>query len=350
MESAQADERDRPELGLSISAALGQLTLLKVSEVGFANARANAPRIAGGRSIAELRGTSLATGADALVIAAGPSLHRFDTAQTIRDSQFRGTIIATESAMSWCLRNGIVPHLVVTLDPHATRIVRWFGDPALDEAALDLDDYYSRQDMDPRFRENQLASNAELQSLVDRHGPEIQIAISSSSSEAVARRVAESGMESYWWNPMYDDYDAPGSLTRRIREMNGLPCINAGGNVGSASWVFAHAVLGKTRVGLVGFDFGYYDDTPYERTQYYREILDLVGPDRLDEVFVKIHNPFVQRDFFTDPAYLWYRDSFLEMAETAACVTYNCTGGGILFGPGIRWSALADYLGGRADH
>jgi hypothetical protein len=338
-----------PSLGRAISASLGPITLSKVSEVGFANARANASRIASGQNIAALRRTPLARGRDALVIAAGPSLHRFETAPIIRESTFRGTIIATDSSMSWCLRNGIVPDLVVTLDPDATRIIRWFGDPLLDDEALRRDDYHARQDMDPRFREEQLESNAELLSLVDEYGPSIRIAISSSASEAVAKRVEQSRMASYWWNPMYDDFDARESLTRRIREMNDLPCVNAGGNVGSACWVFAHAVLGKTRVGLVGVDFSYYDDTPYERTQYYHEIVALVGHERLDEVYVRIHNPYVRQDFFTDPAYLWYRDSFLEMAQTASCETYNCTGGGILFGPGIHWSGLADFLASCVD-
>jgi hypothetical protein len=343
-----------PSLGRTIAASLGSITLQKVTEVGFANARANAERIASGQSIAALRDTPLADGGDALVVAAGPSLHRIDTARVIRESGFRGTIIATDSSMSWCLRNGITPDLVVTLDPHPTRIVRWFGDPGLDEAALREDDpfarlddaYYARQDMDPGFRDEQLAKNAELVQLIDENGSRMRIAISSSAAPAVAERVAASGMEAFWWNPMYDDYDAPNSLTHRIRDMNGLPCVNAGGNVGSACWVFAHAVLGKSRVGLVGVDFGYYSDTPYERTQYFDEIVSLVGSHRLDDVFVRVHNPHVGKEFYTDPAYLWFRDSFLEMVETAECETYNCTGGGILFGPGIHWSGLAEFLSG----
>ena len=50
----------------------------------------------------------------------------------------------------------------------------------------------------------------------------------------------------YWWNPMYDDYEAAESLSRRLHRMNGLPCINGGGNVGTAAWVLAHAVLGRS--------------------------------------------------------------------------------------------------------
>lgn len=342
----QDGEEAKGALGKKIASALGEITLGKVREEGFANAAVNAPLIARGKSIAALRETELFQGSDALVIAAGPSLHRQDAARLIKESGYKGVIVATESAMAWCLRNGIVPHLVVTLDPHAHRIVRWFGDPKLDEAALVRDDYFSRQDQDPSFRTNQLAFNRELLALVNEFGPRMRIAVCSSASRAVVDRVLESGMEAYWWNPMYDDYDEGESLTVKIHAWNNLPCVNAGGNVGSACWVFAHAVLGKRRVGLIGVDFGYYGDTPYSQTQYYREILDLVGPERLDEVYVRFVNPHTEKEFYTDPAYLWYRDSFLEMAAQAQgdCRTVNCTGGGILFGDGIEWAPLEEFL------
>jgi hypothetical protein len=288
-------------------------------------------------------------GDDALVIAAGPSLHKRDTAKVIKDglrAGWKGTLIATESSISWCLRQGITPDLAVTLDPHPTRITRWFGDPNLTEESLKQDDYFARQDQDPNFGKNQIRFNDELVALINEHGRKVKIAVSSSSSPAVVRRASESGMEVFWWNPMYDDYDRPDGLTRKVHAMNGLPCVNAGGNVGSACWVFAHAVLQKKRVGLVGLDFGYYADTAYENTQYYKELCALVGEDRLDEVYVKFTNPHMGVPFYTDPAYLWYRNSFLEMATESACETHNCTDGGILFGEGIRWTSLHDFLAG----
>ena len=91
-------------------------------------------------------------------------------------------------------------------------------------------------------------------------------------------------------------------------------------------------------------DFGYYPDTPYVRTQYYNEILAMVGPERLDEVYIHIENPHLGVEFYTDPAYLWYRDSFLEMSRKAECETFNCTGGGILFGEGVQWMGLGEFL------
>ena len=331
-------------LGKRISLAMHGITLEKVSEIGFANAKANASRIAKGKDIFALHETDLMEGDTALVIAAGPSLHRNDTAKVIRESKFDGAIIATESAMAWCLRHDIVPDLVVTIDPHPNRIVRWFGDPDLTNDSLLHDDYFARQDMDPEFRKRQLMFNKELINLIDAHGPLMKIAIASSASNKVVNRVIHSKMDAYWWNPMYDDYELDKSLTRRLHEENGLPCINAGGNVGSACWVLAHAILQKKRVGLIGMDFSYYGDTPYSQTQYYKEIVNLVGEDRLDEVYVRIMNPHLGKEFYTDPAYLWYRNSFLEMTENAECETYNCSGGGILFGPEINWLGLDAFL------
>ena len=348
MSQKNAETADQPSgagmLGRQIAASLESITLHKVREIGFRNAAANGAAIGRGKSILALRNTSLCEGNAALVIAAGPSLHRQNPGQLLHEHRSHGKLVVAESSMSWCFRNGIRPDLVVTLDPHPTRIVRWFGDPDLDLAKLQADDYFARQDLDPHFQSKTLARNRELVDLIDRHAHGVPIAMASCASEAVVRRAEQAGMDVYWWNPMYDDYDLPDSLTCKMYAMNGLPCINAGGNVGAACWVIAQAVLEKKQVGLVGMDFGYYAETPYSQTQYYPELVAMVGEDRLDEVFVWIDNPHLGRQHYTDPAYLWYRDAFLEMAAQAECETWNCTDGGILFGPGIRWASLREFL------
>jgi len=80
----------------------------------------------------------------------------------------------------------------------------------------------------------------------------------------VVERCEQAGMELYWWNPMYDDYDKP-AASARLWEANGLPCLNGGGNVGTAAWVLTHAALGKRRIGLVGIDLGYAPGTRTRR-------------------------------------------------------------------------------------
>src|SRR5262249_30981585 len=148
------------------------------------------------------------------------------------------------------------------------------------------------------------------------------------------------GMKIYWWNPMLDDPDKPDSVTQKLHASNGLPCVNAGGNVGAACWMMADAVLGKRHVALTGMDFSHYDGTSYAQTQYYKELAELVGEDKLDTVFMRVFNPHLESWFFTDPAYMWYRENFLSMVKEGDCKTANCTEGGILFGEGIDFVPL----------
>ncbi|MDK9720579.1 MAG: DUF115 domain-containing protein [Rhodospirillales bacterium] len=326
---------------------MGELTWDRHGPMGVANARRNAAFRDKGKSLAALRKEKIGEGHSAVVIAAGPSLKRQEPARTLLERQYKGAIVTTESALLYCLRQGLVPDLTVTLDPHATRIVRWFGDPHLSHDSLKTDDYFSRQDMDKAFAD-EMAANQEILALLDQYGPRIRIALSTSASEAVVNRVVESGMQIYWWNPMFDDPDQPGSITAELQEMNRFPCVNAGGNVGSAAWMMAGEVLGKSDVALTGVDFSYYDETPYRNTQYYKEAVALVGEENLDQVFIRLHNPHLNAWFYTDPAYMWYREAFLEMARGADFKTYNCTGGGILFGEPITFCPLIAFLDGNA--
>src|SRR6267142_98749 len=66
-----------------------------------------------------------------LVVSAGPSLYRERILQRI--GYFSGCIVATDGSYVQCLKAGIKPDWVVTIDPHPTRIVRWFGDSHFEE-------------------------------------------------------------------------------------------------------------------------------------------------------------------------------------------------------------------------
>jgi len=330
-------------LARELLALMPQMTNDRIGEIAFANAERNLAHRDIGHSLKALRGAFAEQGDSAIIVGAGPSLHRQDAARKIKESGYAGTIVATDSAIRWCLKNDIVPDLVVTVDPHGKRIVRWFGDPDLVEADVEADDYYSRQDMDPAFRD-QVASNMRVLELVDKHAPDIKIAVSTSASPEVVARIVDTGMQAYWWNPMLDDPDVEGSVTRKLQRLNGLPCMNAGGTGGAACWMMASAVLGKKHIALIGIDLGYYDSEPYSSTQYYREAIDLVGEENLDQLFVRIYNPHLEQWYYTDPAYLWYRNALIEMTADADCETYNCTEGGILFADHIHFEPLSDFL------
>ncbi|MBI2236382.1 MAG: DUF115 domain-containing protein [Magnetospirillum sp.] len=332
------------ELARELVNQMERITWDRYGEVALSNARENLAVADYGTSLAELRDKPLGEGDSAIVIAAGPSIRFHDPIRHIKETGYKGTIIATDSALYYCLRNGIVPHLVVTLDPHASHVVRWFGDPNLCQDAIDKDDYFRRQDMDRAFADDLVANRALVERL-NAEGHKINIALATTSAPSVTRRVIQAGMKVHWWNPMLDDPDEPDSATRQLYRMHRRPCMNAGGNVGSASWMIAHAVLGKKHVALTGMDFSYYDGTPHKCTQYYYTAIELVGEENLDKLFVKFLNPHTNTWFYTDTPYLWFRQSFLEMVPDAECRTYNCTGGGILFGDGIEWTPLSDFIG-----
>ena len=154
-------------------------------------------------------------------------------------------------------------------------------------------------------------------------------------------------MELYWWNPMMDDAESPESVSRQLYRLNRVPCMVSGGNVGTAAWIFAHQVLSQREVAVVGMDLGYPPGTPLMRTQYYTELKTLFG-DEADEAMIPVENPYTGETWSADPAYFWYRKCFLELAAQADCVTSNCTEGGILFGKGVRWTPLEEFLEARS--
>ncbi len=331
------------ELAYKLLPLQNKMTWERHGSLALENAKINSAFFGRGQSLSALRGVQIGEGNSCVVVAAGPSLKRKDPARVIQEAGYKGAIIAAESALSYCLRSGVVPDLAVTIDPHATRVVRWLGDPHLTEEKLKEDDYFSRQDQDDIFAQ-EMRANDEILEMLNKRGKDIRIALSTMASNAVVSRVLETGMQIYWWNPMLDDPDQEGSITARLIDENGFPSINAGGNVGTASWMMGDVLLEKEYVALTGVDFSYYDGTPYFNTQYYHEAVDLVGEENLDSLFVRIFNEHENAWFYTDPAYLWYRECFLEMVPDAECRTYNCTQGGILFGDGITVQPFREFL------
>jgi hypothetical protein len=156
------------ELAQLLQGRMAELTDLRHAPAAIENATRNLQFIGRGASIADLRGADFGRSDRAIVIAAGPSMHRASPFPALAATRYDGTVIATDSAILRCLRHGIVPDLTVTLDPHGPSIVRWFGDPQLDAAALE-DDYFRRQDMDDLFRD-EVRTNTELLRLLERHG------------------------------------------------------------------------------------------------------------------------------------------------------------------------------------
>lgn len=319
--------------------AIAQATFRKTVAISLKHARLNRRFVK--RTVADLPPQP---GSPAIVVSGGPSIHLRKPLDVLARRGFSGQVIACDGALGNCLRHGIVPDYVVCVDPHPDRIVRWFGDTKL--AQRPADDYFKNQDLDEALRANELKANEEMIRLVNASGPRIKAILATGISPDIPERCLEAGMEIYWWNPIVDDTDKEDSATRELYRINPAPCLVTGGNVGASSWAFAYAVLRKKVIGLLGMDFSYAPGTPLHRTQYYEHIKELY-PNDPERAFIKIFNPHLNETWFTDPAYYWYRQSFLTMVQDIEpdVEVHNCSEGGVLFGRNIRFTPFERFLG-----
>jgi hypothetical protein len=309
------------------------------------NARRNAGRAM--RSIKTLKPLEGPKRESGIVMSAGPSLTKRNMVRRILEAGYPGTLLCVDGAYTACLKEGLIPDFVMTLDPHPTRTVRWFGDPDFEKSA-ENDDYFARQDLDIEFRKNSCEHNRKNIELVNRYAPWSRMIVSACSSPNVVERLAAARADMHWYNPLVDDPSEPESLTRAMHRMNRLPCINTGGTVGTAAWVFASTVLKIRHVAVVGMDFGYPEERSWKETQTYYELVDrLGGEEGVENYFVESVFPLTGERFYTDPTYYWYRQNFLELLSKAPySETVNCTEGGTLI-DGIACVSLDAFL---AEH
>ena len=296
-------------------------------ETIIANSRRNAAHVQ--RTMRDISSDSR----PCLVISAGPSLYREKICGRIASNSFAGNIIATDGAYIQCLKAGITPDWVITLDPHPTRMVRWFGDPDYSENSKN-DDYFTRQDLDVSFRANSIAQNAENIRLVDANP--VKLAICTTAPANVVARTAR--MDRYWFAPLVDS-PADDGLTRAIVKATGCPALNTGGTVGTAAWTFAHQVLGSGNIAIVGADLGYYLDTPLEQTQEWNM---LKGEPNVTDLFPVVDTPFGKCR--TSPTYRFYRDGFLDLLAASGEGITNCSGHGTLHGNRVNIVSLEFWL------
>lgn len=286
----------------------------------------------------------------AIIISAGPSLYKNNILARIKATGFRGSIIAIDGSYVRCIKAELKPDYVLTLDPHPTRLVRWFGDPDF-EQNLEGDDYFSRQDLDVAFRTNSIEENQRNIALVDQHGNNQKLIICSTAPKNVVERTRAVGFDAYWWAPLVDNPEKPGSLTRAIVNETQLPAMNTGGTVGTAAWVFALMALKIPQIAVVGMDLGYYkSDTSYFQTQTYYSLRDRVGEENIHEYFPEFTYPGKDEKFYTDPTYYWYRTNMLDMIKASETKVFNCTGGGTLVGPGVECVEIEDFCSAVSDN
>lgn len=334
---------DIPAPFLSLLAEIPQIGISRHSKDLLENAMRNLPLVRNSfRNIDPPSGEKSRT---AIVISAGPSLVKNNSIGRIKQAGYEGTIISVDGALAACLREGLVPDYVMTLDPHPTRIVRWFGDPDFETHSAN-DDYFTRQDLDIEFRKNSISQNRLNIEIINKYAPSIKVLAATCAPRNVAARLKNAGFDIFWFNPLVDNPLDTDGLTRKLYDICKIPCLNTGGTVGTAAWIFACSILKIRKVGLVGVDFGYYQDTPIQQTQTYYELMErCADEENIKSYFVDFIFPLTGQKFFTDPTYYWYRNNFLELHnQITNTKTFNCTEGGTLISEHIPCVTLDQFL------
>lgn len=321
---------------------VGRITYESILDETVKNIKSNVKFLKFGKNISKIRNAKFAKNKVALIIGSGPSLREKNQIIEIQKNRNKFIIIAADGALYYLLQNKIIPDLVVSLDPHPTRIVRWFGDDTLNRKNLHKDDYFRKQDLDINFRK-ELKVNKEILNLTKNYGNKLKIALCTSSSKKVVKRLIKIKSNIYWWNPFLDDPDKKKSITRKMYFLNKLPIINTGGNVGSACWMMADSVFNCKKIVLIGMDFGYYLSTKFKNTQYHKVLIKTFGSKKINSFYKKIYNPFLKKTFYTDYVYIWYKTCLFEMIKYSKNKTFNCTEGGILFGKNLKNMRLIDF-------
>ena len=148
-------------------------TLISTAEKGLENARKNKHLVK--KSILDIQDKHEEKGA--LLISAGPSLKRIDPA-VIKDSGFKGSIVSVDASLPFCLKNGIIPDCVVSVDEDPVRIIRWYGDPEFENRKYD--DYFTKKYGGSKTFEDEVRANKEYIELVNKHAPKIKAIIATS--------------------------------------------------------------------------------------------------------------------------------------------------------------------------
>lgn len=263
----------------------------------------------------------------AIVIGAGPSLTVYKHLNLIRRSGWKHTILACDKVLGDCVRRGIVPYAVATVD----------GSPRINA-------FYDRHD-------------------VKKHAPQINGVFNTLTHPSVINTWQKAGGQIYFFNSMLDDPGKGGKLSVKsltnimwlLTKQKGL--ISGIGNVGAFLWNIGVALEADPLI-LVGMDFSeqilnkaeavYFDYYVKLFLQKYKD------PNVAQDRAAAMHQPEVNPDFvapFTklpyykkgenvhyivNPIWKYYRDAFAMHIVSSGKKTINCTGNGCLTTEAIK--------------
>jgi hypothetical protein len=274
--------------------------------------------------ISVLKKAGTYAGRPAICIGAGPSLFDHEHLDLLAESSFQdkgGVIFSTAHSLKWCLDAGIVPDIVNVVDGDQKMVDFISGAPEGD--GLDV---------------NEVVDTIKLVYIASTH-PEVLNRWEGKQKYTFMSGVPQSII------PNVDTF-----LSVLLPELTQL---DTGGNSGTCNFSLA-AYLGCGPIGLVGMDFSYPKNYPYDQTQYYNAYLRSVGleyrdvQEMIEKCYTDYVHPVYETECYYDFVYEVFMNGLLELSKTYEQVwgtkLINCTEGGAIHADNIECIGLGEFI------
>ena len=168
--------------------------------------------------------------------------------------------------------------------------------------------------------------------------------LSTTTHPDVVEECIAADLKIKWIQPFFND----GNNTEFFRPE--ITSLKMGGNVGTTAYLFSSLMLRSKLIGLMGIEFAWSDETPYNDTQYYKNLLSAVNNDheKAAKHFVHVKNPRDGMTYIADPVYysyyLMFREIWNELPKSVQEKTFNLTQQGILNIDRLIYISVDDYL------
>ncbi len=253
-----------------------------------------------------LKGLQSYSNRKAVVLAAGPAFKRFGLADLQKVVESKPILVSCDGALPMLASIDIAPDYVVSVDAHPV-----------------VANFYRRS-------RNILGKTTAI--------------LSTTINKDVINECKAAGARVRWMQGFFKP------ATGFYRE--GVDSINSGGNVGTTSYIITALIFGCRPIGLMGLEFAWSDETPYNDTQYFKELQRVIGfrhPERISKFFKRIQNRRDGRTYIADPVYysymLMFREIWGKLPQELRRQTYNLTRQGILTAPGLKTVSAEEFVG-----
>ena len=242
-----------------------------------------------------------------IVLAAGPeSKKNNNDFEIINKNRKNVTIVACDGALSTLSKNNCVPDIIVSVD--GQQIIANF------------------------YKNNKKILDG------------VTVILATSIHPDVVQHCIEGGAKIKWVQAFFN-CDQHKEYFRK-----GIPSIKMGGNVGTASYILASIVLQANPIGLMGIEFAWSDETPYNSTQYYDKLMNLLDQDseRVENHFIHVKNSRDGKTYMADPVYYAYflmlKEIWEELPVEIKKNTYNLTKAGILELNNLQSTNIEEFI------